>query len=196
MSTQNLVDGIRPSYVNVIDLASRLAGSNRLTSVKSGNPADSADQVRSVAAYNPLTKTTYVMILNHNPNGFAVTAESAAVSLNRVKPATGTTVNVKQWVVDDTHGNFWPSWQRNAAACQVPDNAYVFSKYSAEVPLNLRAPWTSCWANHQSKYQSASTMRVVSTTDLPTPGDTLNLSTTLEHHGVTLYEITNAAVGP
>jgi hypothetical protein len=39
-------------------------------------------------------------------------------------------------------------------------------------------------------------MQVVSTADLPTPGNTLSLSSTLQHHGVTLYEIRNAAVGP
>jgi hypothetical protein len=196
LSTQNLVDGIRPSYVNVIELASRLAGSNRLTPVKSGNPVDPGDQVRAVGGYNPLTKTAYIMVFNHNPNGFATTAEPAAVNLSHIKPATGTTVNVKQWIVDDTHGNFWPAWQRNAAGCQVPDNGYVYSKYSAEVPMNLTAPYASCWTNRQSKYQSLSTMRVVSTTDLPTRGKALTLSSTLGHHGVTLYEITNAAIAP
>jgi len=197
LSTQNLVDGIRPSYVNVIDLASRMAGSKRLTVNRGGNPADPNDQVRSVAGYNPLTQTAYVMLFNHNPNGFATTAEPAAFNLSRIKPATGTTVNVRTWVVDDTHGNFWPSWQRNAAGgCAVPDSAYLYSKYSSEVPINLRAPWTSCWANHLTNYTSASTMQVVSAIDLPTPGNTLSLSSTLQHHGVTLYEIRNAAVGP
>jgi hypothetical protein len=196
LSTQNLVDGIRPSYVNVIDLASRFAGSNRLTVVRGGNSADAADQVRSVAGYNPLTKTAYVMLFNHNPNGFATTAEPAALNLTRIKPAAGTTVNIKRWIVDDTHGNFWPMWQRDAAGCRVPDNGYVYSKYSAEVPLNLTPQWSPCWANHQSAYQSASTMRVVSTADLPTPGNALSLASTLDHHGVTLYEIGNATVGP
>src|SRR5713101_2976668 len=102
------------------------------------------------------------MRFNHNPNGFATAAEPAALNLSRIKPATGTTVNVKQWVVDDTHANFWPAWQRNAAGCQVPDNGYAYSKYSAEVPMNLTAPWQFCWANHQSAYQSASTLKVVS----------------------------------
>jgi hypothetical protein len=196
LSTQNLIDGIRPSYVNVIDLASRLAGSNRITPVRGGNPADPNDQVRSVAGYNRLTHTAYVLVFNHNPNAFATTAEPAALNLTRIKPATGTTLNVKQWVVDDTHGNFWPLWQRDAATCRVPDNGYAFSKYSAEVPVNLTPQWQPCWANHQSAYQSASTMKVVSTTDLPTPGNSLSLSSTLGHHGVTLYEITNAAVAP
>ena len=38
--------------------------------------------------------------------------------------------------------------------------------------------------------------QVVSTTDMPTPGNALSLSSTLEHHGVTLYEISNAALAP
>jgi hypothetical protein len=36
-------------------------------------------------------------------------------------------------------------------------------------------------------------MNVVSTNDVAPSGNVVNLSTTLEHHGVTLYEITNAA---
>jgi hypothetical protein len=196
LSSNNLVGGVRPSYVNVIDLASRLAGSNRLKSVKGGTPADSGDMVQSVAGYNPLTKTAYVMLFNHNPNAFATTSEPAALNLSRIKPVTGTTVNVKKWIVDDTHGNFWPAWERNAAGCQVPDTGYVYSKYSAEVPLNLKSGWTSCWTNYVSTYRAASNMQVVSTKDLSTPGNALTLSPTLAHHGVTLYEISNAAVGP
>jgi glycosyl hydrolase family 39 (putative alpha-L-iduronidase) len=196
ISTKNLIGGIRPSYVNVIDLASRLAGSNRLTSVKAGTPANPADQVQSVAGYNPVTKTAYVVLLNHNPNGLAGTAEPATLNLSRITPATGTTVNVKKWVVDDSHGNFWPTWQWNAAGCGIPDNGYVLSKYSSEVPINLRQQWKFCWTQNHSVYKAASTMQVVSTTDLPTPGNALSLSSTLAHHGVTLYEIGNAAVAP
>ena len=196
LSTKSLIGGIRPSYVNVIDLASRLAGSNRLTSVKSGSSADPADLVQSVAGYNPVTKTAYVFLLNHNPSSTANTAEPAGLNLSRITPATGTTVNVKKWVVDDTHGNFWPTWQWNAAGCKVPDNGYLKSKYSSEVPLNLTQAWKFCWKNYQSVYKNASIMQVVSTTDMATPGNALSLSTTLEHHGVTLYEIGNVAVAP
>ncbi len=196
LSSNNLVGGVRPSYVNVIDLASRLAGSNRLKSVKGGTPADSGDMVQSVAGYNPLTKTAYVMLYNHNPNAFATTAEPAALNLTRIKPATGTTVNVKKWIVDDAHGNFWPLWERNAAGgCQVPDNGYIYSKYSAEVPLNLRAEWKFCWTNHVSNYRAASNLQVASTKDLAAPGNALTLSPTLAHHGVILYEISNATIG-
>jgi hypothetical protein len=164
--------------------------------VKHGNPANSADFVQSVAGYNPVTKTAYVMLYNHNPNPFATTAEPAALNLSRIKPATGTTVNVKKWVVDDAHANFWPTWQHKAAGCGVPDSGYTYSKYSAEVPHNLRPEWKYCWTNYVSTYRAAANLQVVSTTDLPTPGNAINLSSTLAHHGVTLYEISNAAVGP
>ena len=87
-----------------------MAGSNRLSAVKSGTAANPADQVQSVAGYNPATKTAYVFVLNHNPSTAATTSESAVVNLSRIMPATGTTVNVKKWTVDDTHGNFWPTW--------------------------------------------------------------------------------------
>jgi xylan 1,4-beta-xylosidase len=197
LSTKNLIGGIRPSYVNVIDLASRLAGSNRLTSVKTGNPANPTDQLQSVAGYNPVTKTAYVFLLNHNPSSTDGTAEPAGLNLSRITPATGTTVNVKKWVVDDTHGNFWPSWVWNSTVgCRVPDNGYLKSKYSSEVPLNLTQAWKFCWKNYQSVYKNASIMQVVSTADMATPGNALSLSTTLESHGVTLYEIGNAAVAP
>ena len=197
LSTKNLLGGIRPSYVNVIDLASRLADSNRLTSVKSGSAADPADVVQSVAGYNSATKTAYVVLFNHNPNSAANTAEQAGLNLSRITPATGTTVNVKKWVVDDSHGNFWPYWQYIATvACHVPDNAYILSKDSSEVPLNLTPQWKYCWKNNHPVYKNASIMQVVSTTDMPTPGNALSLSSTLEHHGVTLYEISNAALAP
>jgi xylan 1,4-beta-xylosidase len=197
LSTKSLIGGIRPSYVNVIDLASRLASSNRLTAVKSGTAANVADQVQSVAGYNPATKTAYVFLLNHNPSTAATTSESAVVNLSRITPATGTTVNVKKWVVDDTHGNFWPTWWYVAnVACKLPDSAYVLSKYSSEVPINLKGQWKWCWTQNHPTYKAASMMQVESTTALSTPGNALSLSATLAHHGVTLYEIENAAIAP
>ena len=186
--------GIRHAYGNVIELAAKMAGSTRRPSVKTGTPADGSDQLQSVAAYNAATKTAYVMLLNHNPQKGAATAEPATVDINGIKPATGTTVNVKEWVVDDNHGNFWLSWTFIAAACGVPDSAYKRSKFSAGVPSNLSAQYKPCWKNYKSYYKQASKMKVVSTNDVATPGNIVNLSTTLQHHGVTLYEITNAAL--
>ena len=197
MSTKALIGGIRPSYVNVIDLASRMASSNRLTPVKSGTAANPADQMQSVAGYNPVTKTAYVFVLNHNPSTSATTSEPAVVNLSRIMPATGTTVNVKKWTVDDTHGNFWPTWWYvSNVACKLPDSAYVLSKYSSEVPINLKGQWKWCWTQNHPTFKSASTMQVESTTALATPGNALSLSSTLAHHGVTRYEIENAAIAP
>jgi len=197
LSTKALIGGIRPSYVNVIDLASRMAGSNRLSPVKSGTAANAADQMQSVAGYNPATKTAYVFLLNHNPSTAATTSEPAVVNLSRIMPATGTTVNVKKWTVDDTHGNFWPAWWYvSNVACKLPDSAYVLSKYSSEVPINLKGQWKWCWTQNHPTFKAASMMQVESTTALSTPGNALSLSATLAHHGVTLYEIENAAIAP
>jgi hypothetical protein len=198
MSTKSRmpIGGIRHVESNVIELASKLAGSTRKPTVKSGSPADANDQVQSVAAYNPATKTAYVMLVNHNPSKGAATAEPAAVDISGIAPAAGSTVNVKQWIVDDTHANFWPTWLYIANACKVPDNGYKWSKYSAGVPDNLLTQWKPCWKNYKNMYKQASIMQVASTTDVAPSGNGVNLSTTLEHHGVTLYEIGNVAVAP
>jgi hypothetical protein len=196
MSSKALVGGIPPAHVNVIDLASRMAGSKRISSKKSGSPANGTSQVQSVAAYNASTKTTYVMVFNHNRATGASTSETISLQLKRITPATGSTVNVKQWLIDDTHGNYWPTWQYIAAACRVPDSAYKFSKYSAEVPLNISSQYAPCWNNYKNSYAAAARMTPVSTTDVSTPGNVVNLSLTLAHHGVTVYEITNTAVSP
>jgi hypothetical protein len=196
MSSKALIGGTRPAHVNVIDLASRMAGSKRVSSLKSGAPANANSQVQSVASYNAATKTAYVMVFNHNGNPYGNTSEPVSLQLKRIMPASGSTVNVKQWLVDDNHGNYWPTWQYIAAGCHVPDSAYKFSKYSAEVPVNISAQYLPCWTNFKDSYTAAAALTPVATTDVSTPGNVVNLSTTLAHHAVTMYEITNAAVSP
>jgi hypothetical protein len=187
------IGGIRHAHGNVVELAAKLAGSKRLPSVKTGTPADGSNQLQSVGAYNAATKTAYVMLVNHNPNKGSDTSEPATTEIDGIKPATGSTVNVKEWVVDDNHGSFWLSWTFIAAACKVPDSAFKWSKFSASVPTNLSAQYKPCWKNYKNYYKQASKMNVVSTNDVATSGNIVNLSTTLQNHGVTLYEITNAA---
>jgi hypothetical protein len=137
------------------------------------------------------------MLVNHNPDKGSNTAEPAAVDISGIAAATGSSVSVKQWIVDDTHGNFWPSWTYIANACKVPDTGYKRSKFSASVPDNLLPQYKPCWNNYKSYYKQASLMKVASTTEVtPSGSGAVGLSTTLQHHGVTLYEITNAAIAP
>jgi hypothetical protein len=196
LSTKQLVGGIRPAHTNVIDFAYRTAGSNRVPAVKSGSSANAADIVQLVASYNATTKTAYVIVFNHNPDYTANTVEPVTVNLSRIKPATGTTVNIKKWMVDDTHANFWPTWLVNAASCGIPDNGYVLSKHSSEVPLNLKTPYKYCWKNAHPALKTAAALNVVSNTNQTTPGNALTLTPNLQHHAVMLYEIGNAAIAP
>jgi hypothetical protein len=196
MSSTSLTGGLRQAHVNFMSLASRIAGSKRVKSTRYGTPAKSTDIVQSVATYNAQTNTAYVLVFNHNPVPGTTTAEPVALTLKKIQPASGTGVNVTRWTLDDTHGNYWKTWLWSAGQCHVPDSAYKWSKHSSEVPVNISEDWLYCWEYFKPGITSASQMTPVVTNNVSTPGNSLSLSTTLADHGVTLYEISNAALVP
>ncbi len=178
---------------NTALLTYKMVGDHSLAVTTTGSPANSSDIVDGTTSYNSSSNTVHVLAFNHNASDTATASETPSITINNIAPVSGSTVTVTQWTVDDTHAQWWPTWQSDAAARGIPDSHYPsWSKYSSDVQSALTDP--SDLAYFQSRipaYQSLATL--TSTTVNMTPaGNSLTLTPTLAHHAVTFYEITNA----
>lgn len=192
LSTEAIWGGVPAVSTHIANLGYRMVGDKRLDGGFSGATADPSNEVNGVAGYNASTDTVHLMIYNHNNDMSRTTAETPAVTLRNIAPVAGNTVTVKKWIVDDTHGNFWPTWWNDKANRGIPDSAYSWSKYTMEVPKSLKnTADRDYWYSREADYKALATLTPVTTT-VPLVGNQLTLTPELDHHGVVFYEITNA----
>jgi hypothetical protein len=190
LTTSGIWEGIIPVGTHVAGLGYKLAGSQRLGITISGAPADTANEVDGLAGYDKSSGTVRCMVYNYNPHLMVTTAENAVVTIRGIRPANGKTVQVKKWVVDDTHGNFWPTWWKDMAQQGITKDAFSWSMYSLDNPANMRLKSAQdYWQSKEAGYQPLAKLEsVIQTMDVKQ--QTLVLESRLEHHAVVLYEIT------
>lgn len=192
LSTEAFWGGVIPVSTHVANLAYKMVGDNRVGLAVTGSAADSTNEVDGVASFNRGTNTVHVMAYNHNSYMNASVSETPTLTIDNIAPVSGNTVTVKQWIVDDTHGNFWDTWVADVVARGMQNTAYSWSKYSMEVPKYLvNASDRNYWYSRESVYKSLATITPTTTTATVT-GNKLVLNPTLTTHGVVFYEITNA----
>ncbi|MCU6708805.1 discoidin domain-containing protein [Paenibacillus sp. J5C_2022] len=192
LSTEGLWGGVPAVSTHIADLGYRMVGDKRLDRTLSGAASDPSNEVDGIAGYDEATGTVHVMAYNHNNDMNSVTGETPAITIRNIEPVSGTAVTVKKWVVDDAHGNFWPTWWSDKANRGLTDASYSWSKYTMEVPRSLKQQADrDYWYSREGAYQSLAELTPVTTTATVT-GNMLTLTPTLEHHGVVFYEITNA----
>jgi len=179
---------------NVDILAAKMSGDRRATAVTSGTPIDATNIVDGIASFNASANTVHFMAFNHNPDVDKTVTETPTLVINNIKPASGTTVTVKTWYVDDTHAQFWNTWTADANARGLTSSSYdpYWSPYSPILPgMLVNAADIAYYNSRESTYKSLSQLSSTTTTVTPT-GNTLVLTPSLKHHGVVFYEITNA----
>ncbi|MBP1991497.1 GH39 family glycosyl hydrolase [Paenibacillus eucommiae] len=200
LSTEIFWGGVPSVGTHIANLAYKMAGDKRVEGIVSGSPGNSGNEINGIAGYNSSTDTMHFMVYNYNSNFNASTSETPAISISNIIPASGSTVTVKQWVVDDTHGNFWPQWWTDQTNRGLTDSSYSpnWSKYSLEVPKALKDPADlTYWYSRENAYKALATLSST-TSEVAVTGNSLTLNPEIAHHGVVFYEISNAkrATGP
>lgn len=192
LSTEGLWGGVPAVSTHIANLGYRMVADKRLDGELSGATNDPTNEVGGIGGYNEATGTVHVMAYNHNNDMNRVTGETPAITIRNIEPISGNTVTVKKWIVDDTHGNFWPTWWSDKANRGLTDASYSWSKYTMEVPKSLKQQGDrDYWYSREAAYKSLAELAPVTTTATVT-GNMLTLTPTLAHHGVVFYEITNA----
>lgn len=191
LTTKGIWEGLLPVGTHVAALGYKMVGNQRLGVAVSGTPADTANKVDAMASYDKKSGTVRVLLYNFNNNMHSASAENTVVTLRNVSAAAGKTVQVKQWTVDDTHGNFWPTWWKDMNAQGITNDDFVWSKYSIDLPSNMRTQSAKdFWNSKEPGYYQLTKLEPVTQT-IAVKNNTLVLPVTLAHHGVTFYEITN-----
>ncbi|WP_391572443.1 hypothetical protein [Cohnella sp.] len=200
LSTETFWGGVPSVGTHVANLAYKMVGDKRVEGTVTGSPGGAGNEINGIAGYNSTTDTIHLMVYNYNNNFNATTSETPAINLANIIPVSGSTVTVKQWVVDDTHGNFWPQWWADQTSRGLTDSSYSagWSKYSVEVPKALtNAADVNYWYSREDAYKALAALSPTTST-VPVTGNTLTLNPEMAHHGVVFYEITNAkrSTGP
>ena len=189
--TDGMWGGIPPIGTHIASLGYKMAGNNRLDLKVSGRAANNGNEVNGIAACNKMTGVIQLMVYNYNADMNASSAEKPVIIIDNINPATGNTVTVKQWIVDDTHANFWPTWWKDMHIHGLTKESYNWSMYSIDLPQNLLKPSDKdFWNTKEASYKMLSQLES-KTSSVNVKNNTLTLNPMLEHHAVVFYEITN-----
>jgi len=193
MNTEGIWGGIDSVSTHIASLANRMDGDKQINAQLSGSPNGSGNEIGGIGGYNNIDQKLHLMLYNYNAGMNATTGESPVITVQNIAPAEGSTVTVKQWIVDDEHANFWPAWWSDQSARGLNNSSYNWwSKYSVEVPKSLiNQTDIDYWYSREEAYKNLAGL-TSTTSEVAVNGGTLTLHPSLGHHGVVFYEITNA----
>lgn len=190
------VDDVKSVSGNVRDLVYRMSGDRLASLAKSGSSANPADEVDGMAGLNSAANTAHVLVFNNNADGNATTTETVTHSLRNIAPVSGSTVTVKKWILDESHGNWWGRWWLDQSNRGLTDSSYFWSKYSANLPWNLlNASDRNFWLENNGIYKNQGEL-FSTTQEVTVSGNRLDFVDDISHHGVVFYEITNVQSVP
>jgi hypothetical protein len=176
---------------NISILGYKMVGDNYISSATTGTPLNTNDQVEGIGGYNNSTNTAHFMVYNFNSDMNETNTEPITIILNNVAPVNGSNVTIKQWFVDDTHGNWWPTWWKDQTNRGLTDSSYSWSKYSVTIPsVLINQSDRDYWYSRVNTYHDLAALSFTSN-DVTINNNKITLTSTLTHHGVVFYEITN-----
>ncbi|HET7118639.1 MAG TPA: hypothetical protein VFI29_19240 [Hanamia sp.] len=190
-TTKGILGGVRSVSAHIASLGYKMAGENRVSLIVSGKAKDSTNEINGVCSIDTVSHVVHLMIYNYNDNMNAVSSETPTIVINNISQNHGATVSIKQWTLDDAHGNFWPTWWSDQQARGLSNKSFAWSKYSLNVPANLvNKSDRDYWYSRESIYKSLATMHPV-TVARKIIDNRLVLTPVLSHHGVVFFEIKN-----
>ena len=193
-TTQGIWGGVPSVSAHIAALANKMAGEKRVSLIVSGKAKDSTNEINGVCSINTDSQVVHLMVYNYNNNMNVVSSETPAIVINNISQTSGAKVSIEKWTVDDTHGNFWPTWWSDQKARGLSNKSFAWSKYSLNVPENLvNKSDRDYWYSRESTYKSLATMHPVTITR-KIIANRLVLTPVLSHHGVVFFEIRNVTV--
>ncbi|MEO6949379.1 MAG: hypothetical protein ABI123_07115 [Ginsengibacter sp.] len=191
LTTEGGWGGVPSVGTHIASLGYKMAGENRASLIVSGKAKDSTNEVNGICSVNTDSNVIHLMVYNYNKNMNSISGETPTIVINNISQTPGAKVSIKQWTIDDTHGNFWPTWWSDQQARGLSNKSFNWSKYSLDVPANLvNKSDRDYWYSRESVYKSLATMNPVTFTQ-KIIDNKLVLTPMLSHHGVVFFEIRN-----
>ena len=174
------------------NLAYKMVGDRQVPLCRSGL-SSSGNEVNGLGSYLASEGIARLLLYNFSTDIHSMASEELEIVLTGVEAVEGSTVQVTQWIVDDTHGNFWPTWWEDQAKRGLTDDDYHWSKYSVQIPspacLKNQAD-RDYWYSREAQYKELSKL-TSQTWKMEIVDGKLTLAPKLDHHGVMFYEIKN-----
>lgn len=190
LTTNGLWEGVVTVATHIANLGYRLVDSFRVATTITGKPKDSANQVDGIGGIDPASGTARFMLYNYNTSLDASSSETPSLIIKNLIPEKGKKVTVKQWIVDDTHGNFWPTWWKDMHEKGLTKDNFSWSMYSVDVTANMKSQADKdFWRSKETAYKKLAQL-TPTTSDVTIKNNTITLQPTLIAHAVVFYEIT------
>ena len=193
LSTQRFWGGVTSVGTHIARLTYKMVGEQELLQTSAFNVPVNSNEIDGMATYNDTANTMHVMIYNYNKDINDKTTVNQHIKVENIQPLKGSEVIIRQWLVDDKHGNYWPSWHSDMKSRGITDDSFHgnWSSWSVEAPLGLiNQEDREFWYSNEAKYKELATLEVI-TTKQEIKNNMLLLSVELDHHGVVFYEIEN-----
>jgi len=190
LTTEGLRGGLPVASANLRKLTFRMAGSALVDSRRTGQPADAANEVGSLAGYDPATKTLRVLVYNFNRKQDAGGGEDVSLAVTHARPVQADGLTLRCWLLDEDHGNWWKAWQEDVAARKMTPKAFKHSTWTLNLPRELVDPAdVAFWKSRVADY--AKTARLSPTNERLRPDSQGRISwhVRLKANAVVLYEI-------
>jgi hypothetical protein len=195
LTTEGIWGGVPSVGTHVAGLSHRMAGEQQVRQLSTYKCQDSSNEVDGLVTYNEKENKVHVMIYNYNKSLDAQSKENPIIEIVNIQAHKGSKVIVKKWMVDDTHGNYWPSWYADMNSRGISnDNFTRWSCYSVGAPSALTSEADKdFWYANEARYKKLAALELVKSKQTIKNG-TLLLPVNLDHHGVVFYEIENVII--
>ncbi|MCQ6558331.1 GH39 family glycosyl hydrolase [Paenibacillus mendelii] len=183
--------GVDPVGTHLANLVYRMEGASRAAVQVSGSTVNTSNEVDGIGGYQASSNTAQFLIYNYNLDQKADVSEPVTIILDNVEAVSGDKVAVKQWIIDDEHGNFWPAWQAYLEEQGATSNQFGnWSVDSWTAGSNLTdEKLRQYWYDHVKEYQGLAKLEPDETTAV-IKDNQLRFTPTLAPHAVMYYEIT------
>jgi len=192
--TGGIFKGIQTGTTNLLRLICRMRDDSLAgITVNAAAPRDGSGIIDGIAGYNASANTAHVLVFHHHKD-FSTDCpdETVELSLDGVQPASGDTVTVRKWIIDEDHNDFWKQWVADRTACGITDDDYEYSRDQIYVQHALkRQEHIDFWHSRASAYEALSALTVESETNVMPTQNAVTLEDTLRPHSVVFYEIMN-----
>lgn len=193
LNTEDVWGKVDLVSAHVANLCYKMTGHNQVQLDIEGKASKVSNKVDGMSAYDAANNRLYVMVYNYNADLSSTSSESPTIIINNVRSSDGKAA-ITEWVIDDDHGNFWPTWEEDMRVSGITSESFGWSLYSTNIPQQLQSQHDlEYWRSREAEYGELAKMEP-NTYTVDFSENMIKLSPTLAHHGVIFYQIDNVQV--
>lgn len=193
LNTEDVWGKVDLVSTHVANLCYKMTGHNQIDFIVEGKSSTVSNNVDGMAVYDSSNNRLFVMVYNYNPDIMSTSAESPVITIKNVR-SSDEKANITEWIIDDNHGNFWPTWEEDMKAKDITSDSFGWSFYSTNIPQQLQSQSDlEYWRLREDEYSILAKIDPKSYV-IALSENTITLSPTLQHHGVSFYQIDNIQI--